>query len=149
MLTVFCQDLVKENKLIFRVVFECVRNSYEILKLWQVWASLKSRREPPQLGFFFATMAELDEDASASCFVASNRRSSSAPLFSLAEEGCLRLMPANSPCPVGRVVYHKSLNVLLAFSQDGRALVVDIASGTVLHDTKALLSANTKSSGEI
>ena len=94
-------------------------------------------------------MAELDEDASASCFVASNRRSSSAPLFSLAEEGCLRLMPANSPCPVGRVVYHKSLNVLLAFSQDGRALVVDIASGTVLHDTKALLSANTKSSGEI
>lgn len=88
-------------------------------------------------------MAENREDA---C-LGQDRKSPSIALFSLAEEGCLRLMPANSPCPVGRVVYHKSLNVLLAFSQDGRASVVDIASGTVLHDTKSLLSAGSRSSG--
>ena len=91
----------------------------------------------------FATMAENGEEA---C-LGQDRKSPSTALFSLAEEGCLRLMPASNPCPVDRVVYHKSLNVLLAFSQDGRASVVDIASGTVLHDTKALLSTSNKSSG--
>ena len=51
--------------------------------------------------------------------------------FSIVEEGCLRL-----PNPkIHNVVYHKSLNILLAFGERGQVFVLDIASGTVLHDT--------------
>lgn len=58
-------------------------------------------------------------------------------LFSIAEEGCLRVSSY-----IRQVVYHRSLNVLLVFSSNGprdteiKVFVLDIASGAVLHDTK-------------
>lgn len=66
---------------------------------------------------------------------------SSRPTFSVVEEGCLKLNNAD----VRTVLYHQSLNVLLGFStsgsgQDGAepgVVVLDIASGTLLHDTRS------------
>lgn len=62
-------------------------------------------------------------------------------LFSLIEEGCLRLSPH-----IRQVAFHKSLNVLLGFTNDGQVFVLDIASGTVLHDTRLTVApeSNTK-----
>lgn len=62
-------------------------------------------------------------------------------VFSIAEEGCLRVSSH-----IRRIVYHRSLNVLLVFSSNGprdteiKVVVLDIASGTVLHDTKVSLA---------
>ena len=59
--------------------------------------------------------------------------------FSLVDEGCLRFSPY-----IRHVVYHKSLNVLLAFTHLDQVFVVDIASGTVLHETR-FTNKNSKS----
>lgn len=61
-------------------------------------------------------------------------------LFSIAEEGCLRVSSH-----IRQVVYHRSLNVLLVLSSNGsreaeiKVVVLDIASGTILHDTRLSL----------
>lgn len=56
-------------------------------------------------------------------------------LLTISEEGCLRW---NSN--IRNVVYHKSLNVLLGFCPDGKdeaqVVVIDIASGTILHHVR-------------
>lgn len=57
-------------------------------------------------------------------------------LFSLIEEGCFRLSPH-----IRQVVFHKSLNVLLGFTNDDQVSVIDIASGTVLHNTRLTVAA--------
>ena len=68
-------------------------------------------------------------------------------LFTIAEEGCLRVSSY-----IRRIVYHRSLNVLLVFSSNGpreteiKVVVLDIASGTVLHDTKLSLAQNSTGS---
>lgn len=75
-------------------------------------------------------------------------------VFSIAEEGCLRVSSH-----IRRIVYHRSLNVLLVFSSNGprdqeiKVVVLDIASGTVLHDTKVSLAPSilpgSNSQGEV
>ena len=62
-------------------------------------------------------------------------------LYSIVEEGCLRLNPN-----IRNVVYHKSLNVLLGFTEVGQVIVLDIASGTVLHETRFLAEKDSKES---
>ena len=51
--------------------------------------------------------------------------------YSVVEEGRLRWNATD----VRDVVYHKSLNVLLGFARSGRVVVLDVGSGTLLHDT--------------
>ena len=73
------------------------------------------------------------------------------PSFSVMEEGSLKL---NNP-DVKKVLYHQSLNVLLGFSssssrEDGPqpgVVVLDIASGTLLHDTRP--EKSTRASGNL
>ena len=70
-------------------------------------------------------------------------------LFSIAEEGCLRVSSH-----IRQVVYHRSLNVLLVFSSNGpreteiKVVVLDIASGTVLHETKLSLASSSTTGSE-
>ena len=78
--------------------------------------------------------------------------------FSVIEEGSLKL---NNP-DVSTVLYHQSLNVLLGFSstpsdagnhqeqqQQPGVVVLDIASGTLLHDTREPTSSSKKSGAGI
>ena len=70
-------------------------------------------------------------------------------LFSVVEEGCLKVSSH-----IRQVVYHKSLNVLLVFTSNQpldseiKVVVLDIASGTVLHETKLSVAAQTPESGD-
>ena len=71
-------------------------------------------------------------------------------LFTIAEEGCLRVSSY-----IRRIVYHRSLNVLLVFSSNGpreteiKVVVLDIASGTVLHDTKLSLAQSNSTGSDL
>lgn len=54
-------------------------------------------------------------------------------LMKISEEGCLRWSLS-----IRNVVYHKSLNVLLGLGHDAnhkaQIVVIDVASGTILHN---------------
>lgn len=54
-------------------------------------------------------------------------------LMTISEEGCLRWRSS-----IRNVVYHKSLNVLLGLCHDAnheaQIVVIDVASGTILHN---------------
>ena len=78
-----------------------------------------------------------DDTRNLTCNINSNPKQSVGSLYSMAEEGCLRIN-AN----IRKVVYHKSLNVLLGFTHQGQVIVLDIASGTVLHETRFISSQN-------